>query len=414
MPSFEQHAPYFRAPPVSKNLMRRDAATDAKKAARTTTQPRFRSRHPGQGTRMDATGCTRTKVLVVDDEAGYCRKLGRYLSARGFEVVTATSGEEAVSIGTRTRPELLITDWMLRGEVHGLHVVDALKTIYPKTRTVMMSGFASTDLREEAAQRDVAEFVEKPFSPEQLESAVERALRMDTPSRPNLRIPLVSTDTDGRILRSNDAFIELLGRELGDGAVFHDLFPSGAAPDLAAAAAQWLEVAITAVGETVPCRLRTRSFGEEGWMALLCRNEDAAELAYDPSVKLLIDDSGRDRIRWKLNGHGLVVDPDGSTRSLVSSVFEELGSICHTAHNLERALEIYEKDAEVRYVVIDCAAGEDIQAFVARAMRIRPGCTIVGQCEQRFDIEFARAGIRDTIRKPWTVSDFMSLLIDHE
>ena len=89
-------------------------------------------------------------------------------------------------------------------------------------------------------------------------------------------------------------------------------------------------------------------------------------------------------------------------------VFAELCQI------VEEAIEIYEKDAEVRYVVIDCAAGEDLQAFVARAMRIRPGCTIVGQCEQRFDIEFARAGIRDTIRKPWTVSDFMSLLIDHE
>jgi DNA-binding NtrC family response regulator len=362
---------------------------------------------------MDVTGDTPTKVLVVDDEIGYCRKLGRYLSARGYDVVTATTGEEAVSIGTRTRPELLVTDWMLRGDVNGLHVIDALKAVYPKTRIVMMSGFATADLREEAAQRDVAAFVEKPFSPEQLECAVEHALRVETPARPNLRIPLVSTDKDGRILRTNDAAKELFGRGLRGDCAFDDLFPTGAAPELAAAAYGWLEVSIAAVNETVLCRLRTRSFGNEGWMALFCRNEHAAELAYDPSVKLLIDDSDSDRIRWKLSGHGLVIDPDGSTRSLVSTVFEELGSICHSADDLERALEIYQKDSEIRYVVIDCAAGAEIQEFVSGIVRIRPDCTIVGQCEQHFETEFARVGIRNTIRKPWTVADFMSLLIDH-
>lgn len=362
---------------------------------------------------MDAKKSTAMKVLVVDDEIGYCRKLGRYLSARGYDVVTATTGEEAVSIGSRTHPELLITDWMLRGDVHGLHVIDALKAVYPKTRAVMMSGFASADLREEAAQRDVAAFVEKPFSPEQLESAVAHALQASTTATRSLRVPLVSTDQAGRVVRTNDAAIELFGRELGDDCVFLDLFPAGEAPALVAAADRWLEVSIKAVDEVVSCRVRTRSFGNDGWIALFCRNEYAADLAYDPSVKLLIDDSDDDRIRWKLNGHGLVVDPDGSTRSLVSSVFEELGSICHTADTFERALEIYEKDSDVRYVVIDCAAGTEIQEFVTDAMRIRSDCTIVGQCEQHFDSQFARAGIRSTIRKPWAVADFMSLLIDH-
>src|SRR5262245_34348935 len=126
----------------------------------------------------------RATILVVDDEGGYCEKIGRYLSSLGYEVLTATNARDAILLAGVHHPTVLITDWMLCDKVHGLHVVDTVRTVYPTTRAVVMTGFASGDLRLEARTRDVCAFVEKPFTPERLALAVEEVVAMGSPRPP--------------------------------------------------------------------------------------------------------------------------------------------------------------------------------------------------------------------------------------
>ena len=60
-------------------------------------------------------------ILVVDDEREIVRALRRSLVAHGYTVLTANSGEEAVEIVARQRPDLLLLDLLLPG-MSGLEV----------------------------------------------------------------------------------------------------------------------------------------------------------------------------------------------------------------------------------------------------------------------------------------------------
>ena len=51
-----------------------------------------------------------TKVLIVDDEPQIVRALSTNLTVRGYEVETAATGEEAIALASRARPDLLIVD----------------------------------------------------------------------------------------------------------------------------------------------------------------------------------------------------------------------------------------------------------------------------------------------------------------
>ena len=115
------------------------------------------------------------RVLVVDDEPRYRAYLREFLGSQGHEVAVAETGAEAVGIGIRFQPELLLTDWMLRDHSHGRHISSALRAIDPGMPTILMTGFASEELRAEARRSRVFQFIEKPFEVDALRLAVLRA-----------------------------------------------------------------------------------------------------------------------------------------------------------------------------------------------------------------------------------------------
>ena len=118
-----------------------------------------------------------SKILVVDDEAGYCEELTLSLAHAGHEVETAMSGRQAIDLGARYRPDVLVADWMLRNSIHGLHVSQVLRTIRPEAQTILITGFASQHLKAEAKRFRVYDFIEKPFSLDRLHTAVRDATR---------------------------------------------------------------------------------------------------------------------------------------------------------------------------------------------------------------------------------------------
>ncbi|HEY5904374.1 MAG TPA: response regulator, partial [Actinomycetota bacterium] len=67
-----------------------------------------------------------TRVLVVDDEPQIVRGLRTNLRARGYEVVTAPDGEEALATAARERPDLAIVDLGLPG-IDGVDVIEGIR-----------------------------------------------------------------------------------------------------------------------------------------------------------------------------------------------------------------------------------------------------------------------------------------------
>ena len=117
-----------------------------------------------------------TRILIVDDEPTYREYLERFLSRDGLDVRTAETGAEAIELAKSFAPDILLADWMLRCEMHGIEVGEALRAQRPDLRILLMTGFPTADLEAEAARVGIDGFLEKPFALEDLSNAIKSAL----------------------------------------------------------------------------------------------------------------------------------------------------------------------------------------------------------------------------------------------
>lgn len=117
------------------------------------------------------------RVLIVDDEPTYREYLQRFLVRDGLEVRTAETGSEAIAVSRDFAPDVLLADWMLRCEMHGIEVGEKLRDQWPKLRILLMTGFPTADLEAEAERVGIDGLLEKPFGLEDLSSAIASAIR---------------------------------------------------------------------------------------------------------------------------------------------------------------------------------------------------------------------------------------------
>ncbi|UCG32826.1 MAG: response regulator [Phycisphaerales bacterium] len=118
-----------------------------------------------------------SKVLVVDDEPGYCRHLELLLSRDGHEVESATNGRDAMDIAQRFRPDVLVADWMLCDTQCGLDLARSLRQLNPRLATIIITGYYAPDLQASTEEALVHAFIQKPFEPADLCEAVRQAAR---------------------------------------------------------------------------------------------------------------------------------------------------------------------------------------------------------------------------------------------
>lgn len=352
-----------------------------------------------------------SKVLIVDDEQHYREHLSTALSRDGHEVVTAASGREAIALGCRFRPDVLIADWMLKNHIHGLSVSDALRAVLPDLRTIMITGFPSSELRSAAAEAGVGEFIEKPFDLGQMRIAVRRVA---PPSVPRYRQPFVAVmevASDGSILHANWAAKELLaGTQAGPEARhLGDLFSEETMPDLGAAASGWIVVSPRAVRPTV-WHARSQAPDENGSRLVILRRQSDPQHAGHALIEMLLGIVENKRIRWPFRDRVLVVDGDLIGRRTAVSMLESMGATCYGVAKLADALPLLESDDGLRFVMLDSEATDDIAGAVAEIQRIRPGVTILGMSIDNRREALAAAGVDHFLRKPWRADNLINLL----
>jgi two-component system cell cycle sensor histidine kinase/response regulator CckA len=177
------------------------------------------------------------RILVVEDEAIVAMDISARLRVLGYEVVgPAPTGEEAVELAERTRPDLVLMDIMLRGGIDG---VEAALRIREATGApvVYLTAYADDSTLRRAKTAEPLGYLLKPFEERELRTTIETALykhrtevRMRESERwlattlRSLGDAVIAADERGRVKLINPAAESLtgwlqdeaLGRELGE------------------------------------------------------------------------------------------------------------------------------------------------------------------------------------------------------
>lgn len=124
-------------------------------------------------------------ILIVDDDIGILELLTRRLKDLNFHVFKAISVKEAVFILKDTPIDLLITDIQMP-EVDGVQLLKFANEHYPNMPKLVVTGYPSVDGALEVVKSGAMDYVTKPFTKEELKTAVDRALsqgrKTDKPS----------------------------------------------------------------------------------------------------------------------------------------------------------------------------------------------------------------------------------------
>ena len=86
----------------------------------------------------------RPLVMVVDDERVIADTLSVILRKNGFDVVTAYSGEQAMTLALETVPDLLLSDVMMGPGIDGTELAIEIVRAYPACKVLLFSGHAAT------------------------------------------------------------------------------------------------------------------------------------------------------------------------------------------------------------------------------------------------------------------------------
>jgi len=116
----------------------------------------------------------RYTILAVDDEPANLRMLER-LFRKDYRVLTATSGEEALTVLSREDVSLIITDQRMPG-MTGIELLRKSMRTNPDTMKIILTGYTDLDALTEAINTTrVYKFVNKPWDPLALKQTVEDA-----------------------------------------------------------------------------------------------------------------------------------------------------------------------------------------------------------------------------------------------
>ena len=116
------------------------------------------------------------RVLVVDDEADNVFVMKEIVSRDGYEVFTASNGQEGLDVFLDKSPEIVITDYRMP-KMNGLELIERVKKIKRETVVIFTSGVLNRNLVERAEMLGVLECLEKPIQIRDLKATIEKAVR---------------------------------------------------------------------------------------------------------------------------------------------------------------------------------------------------------------------------------------------
>lgn len=120
------------------------------------------------------------KILAIDDESHVRRLLETLLESAGFDVRTASDGEQGLEAASSFRPDLIIIDYRMPGKLNGFETICTLRDeeFSKEIPVILLTGSVSvtSSLSEKIEALTKVIHVTKPFSPRKLVSLVQETL----------------------------------------------------------------------------------------------------------------------------------------------------------------------------------------------------------------------------------------------
>lgn len=115
-------------------------------------------------------------ILVVDDEKDTCLLLSQVLEKEGYDVDTASSGKEALSILKKKKINLVITDLKMP-EMDGLTFLREARKLKSKAKFIMMTAYGEIETYLDAINLGAFDYLNKPMEISDVRIAVKKALQ---------------------------------------------------------------------------------------------------------------------------------------------------------------------------------------------------------------------------------------------
>src|SRR5690554_2181321 len=113
-------------------------------------------------------------VLIIDDEPGLRHTVSLILGEEGYEVATASDGEEGFAKAIELKPDIILCDVRMP-RLNGLEFLERYKAQDGQAMVIVMTAYGGMDLAIQAMKKGAYDYIPKPFSPDQIVLALKKA-----------------------------------------------------------------------------------------------------------------------------------------------------------------------------------------------------------------------------------------------
>lgn len=113
------------------------------------------------------------RILIVDDEEDLRMLLGDVLTSAGYDITTASDGEEAIATLSTQMFDVVLLDIQMP-RMNGIQVLKHINDHHPSTKSIIITGYADLHHATEARKLGAHDFIAKPYTLEDIMSSIER------------------------------------------------------------------------------------------------------------------------------------------------------------------------------------------------------------------------------------------------
>ena len=117
------------------------------------------------------------RILIVDDEEGI-RESFKLILADSYSLIFAMSGPDAMEKVNKEAFDLVLLDIKMP-KMNGLDLLKEIKKARPGLPVMIVTGYQSVEMAQEAIRNGAADYIPKPFEPKQIQDAVKNTIKID-------------------------------------------------------------------------------------------------------------------------------------------------------------------------------------------------------------------------------------------
>lgn len=165
-------------------------------------------------------------ILVMEDESSVAQGLQLVLTEEGYDVDVAVTGGSALKTLENDGIDLLLADLRLP-DIDGMEVIRQVKEKKPETEVIVITGYSTVSSAVEAMKIGVHDYLAKPFTEDQIKTAVEAALAKSKEEWVALKKSMPKAETEQEKLIQKREVMRILNRTSEDEAFWTALMEGG-------------------------------------------------------------------------------------------------------------------------------------------------------------------------------------------